>query len=342
MAITLTGGAALTSGSVAAGNTSATSASISPGSNKLILVVVDNASFGTAGTIAVAGNSLTYVEEKTVTYSGGASRLSVFRAMGATPSAGTLSITNLSSNGAHWAVFEFDGVDTSGTNGSGAIVQSVSNTTTGADPNSLTVTLSALADATNNAVFAAFSVGSDALQTAGSGYTELTDDDSLGGSESIGLQTQWKLPGTTTPNASGQPAFADIAGIGIELKAAASSVTGTIAVTLANFTSAISGTSTHSGTIAVTLAAHTSAISGAKSHLGTLAVTLANFTSAIAAAKSHVGTMAVTLADFTSAIAGEVEGAVAAGRWLLRQIGAKTAMACRYLVSCVRRNRNNG
>jgi len=217
MAITAT---LLTRGSVSAGNTSATSASITPGANRLILVAVQNNSFGTPGTISLSGNSLTYVEEETLTYSGGAIRLSVFRAMGASPSAGAISITNLSNNGAQWAVIEFDGVDTSGTNGSGAIVQSVSNSTTGGSPNSLTVTLAALGDAVNNAVFAAFGCDSDALQTVGSGYTELSDDDTLTASESIGLMTQWKVPGTTTPDASGQPDFADVAGIGIEIKAA--------------------------------------------------------------------------------------------------------------------------
>lgn len=144
---------------------------------------------------------------------------------------------------------------------------------------------------------------------------------------------------------------------------AGSGVSGTIAVTLANFTSAISGSRTVRGTIAQTLADFTSAISGSKTIRGTIAQTLANFTSAIAGAKSHVGTMAATLADltsaitgskshvgtmsatldaFTSAISGTAGGAVAAGRWLVRQIGNKVKFACHYLATAARRNRNNG
>ena len=126
-----------------------------------------------------------------------------------------------------------------------------------------------------------------------------------------------------------------------QFDAASSGVTGTIAVTLAAFTSAVSGGSTHSGTIAVTLASFVSAIAGKVAHSGTIAVTLAAFTGAIAAVKSHVGTMAVTLADFVSAMSGTATGATA-GRWLLRQIGNHVQAACRYLSAAVRRNRNNG
>lgn len=222
MAITAT---VLTSGSIGAGNTSANTASITPGANRLILVAVHNNSFGTPGTISLSGNGLTYVEARTLTYGGGAIRLSVFRAMGASPSTGAISITNLSNNGAQWAVIEFDGVDTTGTNGSGAVVQTATNTTTGGSPDSLTVTLAALGDAANNAVFAAFGCDNDTLQTVGSGYTELTDDNTLTASESISMETQWKVPGTTTPNLSGQPDFSDISGIAVEIKAGGAAAT---------------------------------------------------------------------------------------------------------------------
>ena len=140
-------------------------------------------------------------------------------------------------------------------------------------------------------------------------------------------------------------------------------VSGTIAVTLANFTSTISGTTTVNGTIAVTLANHTSAISGTTTVVGTIAAALANFTSAISGSTmvsgtiaallaaftsaisgttTVVGTIAASLENLTSAISGTVGDVAAAGRWIVRQIGLHLVTACRYLTAGVRRNRNNG
>jgi hypothetical protein len=90
-----------------------------------------------------------------------------------------------------------------------------------------------------------------------------------------------------------------ITGAGID------TVTGTIARTDANDTSAITGTESMSGTIAVTDANDTSAFTGTLSMSGTIAVTDANDTSAITATESIPGTIAVTDANDTSAISGD-------------------------------------
>jgi hypothetical protein len=84
------------------------------------------------------------------------------------------------------------------------------------------------------------------------------------------------------------------------------SVTGTIAVTDAADTSSITGTETFSGTIAVTDAADTSAITGTETFSGTIAVTDANDTSSITGtpASSPTGTIAVTDANDTAAFSG--------------------------------------
>jgi len=152
------------------------------------------------------------------------------------------------------------------------------------------------------------------------------------------------------------------AGIRI-IQAAASGVTGTIAVTLSDFTSSITASGGTTGSMAVTLSSFTSAISGAKTIVGTIAQTLADFTSAITGTKTITGTISQTLSDFTSSMAGligktgtisvtlsnftsnmsgTVSGIVGAGTWLLRMIGNKMKFAARYLTTAVRRNRNNG
>jgi hypothetical protein len=111
-----------------------------------------------------------------------------------------------------------------------------------------------------------------------------------------------------------------------------SGVTGTIAVTLANATSAASG-STVAGTIAQTLGSATSAAAGARGAAGTTAVTLAgstlaasgssvvgsvglalgNATSVASGARGAAGTSAVTLGSATSSAAGQhaIGGSVA-------------------------------
>lgn len=124
--------------------------------------------------------------------------------------------------------------------------------------------------------------------------------------------------------------------------AAGGGVSGTIAATLAAFTSSIAGTTTVTGSMAVTLGSFTSAISGTKTLVGSIAQTLSDFTSSIAGTIGKVGTLGVTLSSFASAISGTAGDAVAAGRWLLRQIVNQTTAACLYLVAAVRRNRNNG
>lgn len=87
-----------------------------------------------------------------------------------------------------------------------------------------------------------------------------------------------------------------------QFDAASSGVTGTIAVTLASFTSAISGTTAIQGSMAETLANFTSTISGTTAIQGTMAASMEDFTSSISGSTGISGTMAAAIAAFTSAI----------------------------------------
>lgn len=208
----------LTSGSSGTDTQSYASASVSPGSNTLVLVAVAirNYSAANLGTITLSGNGLTYVEIATITFSSIASstgRVSIFRAMGASPSAGAITITvsGTGNSACGWSVDEATGTDTTGTHGSGAIVQS--NTSQSDSTQTPTVTLSALTDAVNHAVYACFANAQARNVTPGGSYNELADTNT-----GIGLQSEWLLPGTTTPSVTGLTFGDDSGGIAIEIK----------------------------------------------------------------------------------------------------------------------------
>lgn len=114
----------LTSGSAGAG-TPASSASITPPGSQLIEIDVElraSTNILTANNVTVTGCGLTWVQVSEVVIND--RMIAVFRAMGASPSTGALSLayggtgTVLSWT---WATRSWTGVDTSGTNGSGAV-----------------------------------------------------------------------------------------------------------------------------------------------------------------------------------------------------------------------------
>lgn len=136
-------------------------ASITPTANNLILaaIVIETTTSTNPGNPSLSGNGLTWVLVDTA---GGGSvlydststsrrKLFIFRAMGSSPSAGAVTITpNETSVGVLWVIDQFSGIDTSGTNGSGAIVQSAVNKDETGAATTLTATLGAFGS-TNNA-----------------------------------------------------------------------------------------------------------------------------------------------------------------------------------------------
>jgi hypothetical protein len=99
-------------------------------------------------------------------------RLSVFRALSPSPGSGTVKITfaGVQAN-CQWIVSQWQGVETSGTNGSGAIAQSGS--ARGDNVNGLTVALGAFADP-NDVAYGVFGVRSSVASiTPGAGFTEI-------------------------------------------------------------------------------------------------------------------------------------------------------------------------
>lgn len=215
----------LTSGSDTTDTTSYATASISPSSNKLILAVVFNFKSGTAEVPALSGNGLTWVNVANILSGAGTTRrLSVFRALGSSPSSGVITI-DFSGNtqlGVVWAVSEFDNVDTSGTDGSGAIVQSVTDDAVSqASPYS--VTLASFGNV-NNATFGAFGKANTQVSSPGSGFSEIFDE-ALSTPDGR-LVTEWKNSNDTSVDIT-YVASVDLAGIAVEIKNAEQAITAT-------------------------------------------------------------------------------------------------------------------
>jgi len=208
----------LTSGTAGSG-TSAGTASVSPTGNYLILAALSLrwTNSQSTPTITVSGNGLTWVQVAEENGTAGSSEwsLHVFRALGASPSSGAITFSSGSENviAWNWDVIEWSDVDTSGTNGSGAIAQSATNF--GTSP--LTVTLAS--GDSGNSTFGAFAENDydNPTYTPGTGFTEISD----GSSGFASLQTEWQSGIDTSVDATCSTSSAPMLGIAIEVKAAA-------------------------------------------------------------------------------------------------------------------------
>lgn len=134
----------LTAAASSTDGTTFTTASISPVADALIIadVVVTKTASGVE-VPTLSGNGLTWVLVESQEVSAGTKMMARYRAMGASPSAGAVTITCSATHmSAVWSIRQYTGVNTSGTNGSGAVRQTVK--TSGSGVTTLTNTLTAL------------------------------------------------------------------------------------------------------------------------------------------------------------------------------------------------------
>jgi hypothetical protein len=203
--IELTGGAA-------ASGTSATTASISPTANRPVFaVVLSSINGGTAPvapTVSGAGLTWTLVDDDTVTeFPFGTGRLSVWRGVNASPSAGALTISFGAENqdGIAWTILDGDGLD--------AVVQSVSaNASSGTTAG---VTLAAFASGSN---FTLHAVGNNNVAVNIDHDSPLTDFTQRAAGEVI-LRAGFNAGSDTTPSATLSGSHSWMA-IGLELSLA--------------------------------------------------------------------------------------------------------------------------
>jgi Bacterial Ig-like domain (group 1)/Invasin, domain 3 len=186
--------ALLTAGNNAANQKVYTTASIAPAANTLVLVaVLDHQASNAAPAPTVTGGGMTTWDQvATLTFdTQGApvKRMTIFRAMSGAPGSGPITITSsVTVSNAQWIVSQFGGVDQSGANGSGAIVQTGSASGDGVD--GLSVPLSAFANA-NDVAYGLFGVRSSVpAVTAGAGFTAISEQPSNEGT-SGDLFAEW-------------------------------------------------------------------------------------------------------------------------------------------------------
>jgi hypothetical protein len=178
-----------------------TTSSISPGSNRLVLASVYNEDSATPPEPTLSGNGLTWVSVRSQHES--FRRFTVYRAMGASPSAGAVTI-DMGGNlgvGCAWSIVEFAGVYTVGSNGAGAVVQSNGTSEVDADQ-VISVSLAAFENLLNRPFFAASANRNDTnTWTPATDYTELHDINM--GSPLAGVFTQWRDDATDTSPSAG-------------------------------------------------------------------------------------------------------------------------------------------
>ncbi len=197
-----------------------TTGAVSPAPNALVTVaVLTHQSSSAAPSPALSGGGMTTWEVvATVAYNGATplDRLTIYRAMSATPGSGPITISStVTVSNCQWIVSQWTGVDVSGTNGAGAIVQTAA--ASGTAVTTLTAALGDFAGATDVA-YGVFGVATNtAAVIPGSGFT--TIDQQPSGESTIGdLFAEWAvlLPAVTAT----WPAK-NAGAIGVEIRAGA-------------------------------------------------------------------------------------------------------------------------
>lgn len=199
--------------------TSYSTGSWSPSATTLYLATVTSRiTSGAPVHPTLSGNGLTWVEVASAKDGAPGSniRTTVFRAMAASPSAGALTAdfgaeTQL---GCTILIDELTGTDTSGTNGSGAIIQSaIANGNSGTAPS---VTLATLLS--GSASFGGLGTAANAAPTAGSGYTSLGETHQ--GTPIQGTLSEYKATGSVTVDFADPSAGWRIVGVEVAVPAA--------------------------------------------------------------------------------------------------------------------------
>lgn len=166
--------------------TSYTTASITPPANKPIYIsITSRDALSVQNNVpTVSGCNLSWVQVATIyfdTDSSSRKTLTLLRALGGSPTTGTLTIDfgGQTQSDATWIIDYADGADISGGNGSNSVVQSVTNKDEVSGGGTISVTLASFSSPNNVAYATAacdsnstFGVGS---MTAGTGYTKITD-----------------------------------------------------------------------------------------------------------------------------------------------------------------------
>lgn len=264
--------------SVAGGGTTgdtSTLTSWTPAADELILLFVAMRDEGITPT--AAGNGITFTQIHKIDNTQNIGALTVFRGMDGSPSTGIITVTHTGNTDTVSCIAtRFSGVDTSGSNGSGAIGNTA--TDTGPDPDDDDLLLSVTIDAADN-----FAIGSGYTRSAtvsdppASGETTILINQEFGsGGNRINCHV-WYQTGATGSVQLGEAANLsadnDHVESAIEVKAGGA------------FTQAVAGTQTSAGTI---IKQSTHSLASTQSSSGTIA-TIKTFVQALAGTQTSSG-----------------------------------------------------
>jgi len=212
----------LTAGNNAVNQQVYTTAAIAPAPNTLITLAVmaHNATSATPSPTVTGGGMSAWTEVTSTTFhtvSLPHTRLTVFRAMSPAPGSGPITITfNHNMSHSQWIVSQWEGVETSGVNGAGAIGETGSRS--GDAVSGLTVPLAAFGNS-NDVAYGVFGVAKNvAAVTPGAGFTEISEQPSAESTPSD-LEAEWATNlntiAATWTNLNG-------AALGVQIKAGSS------------------------------------------------------------------------------------------------------------------------
>lgn len=173
---------------------------------------------GTAGLPTVTGNGQTWTQVITQLTGDNTNRITTFRCLAAAPSTGTSTIDfgGVNQTFAGWLISDITGMDASGSNGSGAIVQAVG--ATGGPTASGSVTLAAFGSVGNGTFGVFYPRNTETSGTPGAGFTALNNVLFTSGNDGLGLD-EWRVDNATTVDASWSPNTSTWVGIALEIKA---------------------------------------------------------------------------------------------------------------------------
>jgi hypothetical protein len=209
----------LTAGSNVSASSSFATATITPGAGRLVLAFVLSQKVGGPGMPTASGNGLTWQQVANVTNAGpGNSRITCFRAMGPALGAGplTFDFAGQQQQACAWSMFEYDNVEGSGANGSGAVAQ---QQTASGNGTTLAAMLGPLADAAASLVVGGMVLGTDEAVSVGAGLAQIDLQPFGQGGIRGTLQTEDRKGGGSTVDWS-WPTTANAGAIALEIKAA--------------------------------------------------------------------------------------------------------------------------
>jgi len=259
---------------------SAASASWTPGANELCLCLIANRGSNTPGNYnsAVSGNGLTWVNVLNQDDTQGQINLSVWRAMGASPTTGAVTVTfAVDPTACSFQLLRISGVKQGGTNGSAAIGNTASVDTGGTDTTPATTSVTTTA---NNSRVIGFASGRGQTYTVGSGFTAIAINQTANSGGSVARSnSEYKdvaSSGTATTTDFSLSAAGDWAIAAIEVLIASGTT----------YTQSNAGTQSSSGALTLKVS---KAVAGVQSSSGALARKVAK---AVAGTQSSAGALA--------------------------------------------------